>query len=204
MKVILAVLALFLALSFCFEGKGLAQPAALKQESIVMLRPTVEGGKALMEAINARRSDRVFKNEPLSEQHISNLLWVAVGVNRPEEGNRRTTPTAMNKQDVSVYVLDDAGAFLYDAVNHRLDIIKAADMRSILGAPFGLVFVAPANNKNAALNVGFCSQNVYLYAASEGLNTVAKTSADRDTLKKELSLTDDQQIVLVQPVGPRP
>lgn len=204
MKVLSAVFALFLALSFCFEGKGLAQPATSEQESIVILRPTAEGGKPLMEAINARRSDRVFKNEPLSGQQISNLLWVAVGVNRPEEGNRRTTPTAMNKQDVSVYVLDDTGAFQYDAINHRLDIIKIADMTSILGAPFGLVFVAPAGNKNAALNVGFCSQNVYLYAASEGLNTVAKTSADRDTLKKVLNLSDDQQVVLVQPVGPRP
>ena len=67
-----------------------------------------------------------------------------------------------------------------------------------------MVVVAPANNDGAGLNGGYCSQNVYLYAASKGLNAVAKGTADRNTLKKTLKLADDQQIVLVHLVGPRP
>ena len=204
MKVFLTVLTLFLTLGIGFEGKSLAQQGSEEHRSITLLRPTVSGGMPLLEAINARRSDREFKKENLTEQQIANLLWVAVGVNRAEEGNRRTTPTAMNKQDVSVYALNDSGAFHYDAIDHRLNIVELGDKTSVLNAPFSLIFVAPANNENAGLNVGFCSQNVYLYAASEGLNTVAKGTADRPALKKLLKLSDDQQIVLVQPVGPRP
>lgn len=202
MKVLLTALAVSLGFVLLTDSPGLAQPPGEK-ESIVILQPNRSGGKSLMAAINERHSAREFKMEPLTEQQVADLLWVAVGVNRPE-GNLRTTPTAMNRQDVSVYALTESGAYYYDAIEHRLDVISSGDMTSYLGAPFAMVFVAPVDNPNAGINVGYCSQNIYLYAASEGLNTVAKVTFDRQTIKKLLKISDKQQLVLAQPVGPRP
>lgn len=193
-------------LSLCL-GLGLylcPDSSAQDSKPIILPRPNTEAGKPLMAAINERHTDRNFKAEALSDQQTAEILWVAVGVNRPDKGNLRTTPTAMNRQDVSVYALSEKGAFYYDALEHSLDIIAQGDQTSILGAPFGLVFVAPVDNSFAGVNVGYCSQNVYLYAASEGLNTVAKGTFDKDVLKKLLKLKNNQQIVLVQPIGPRP
>ena len=193
-----------LALAFALGLPVCASAQAQEKKIIDLPQPNRDGGQPLMSALSARRSDRNFKNEALSEQQTADILWAAVGVNRPEEGNRRTAPTAMNQQDVYVYLLNEAGAFQYDALAHKLELIESGDKTSLLGAPLGLVFVAPANNDSAGLNVGYCSQNVYLHAASKGLNAVAKGTADRNTLKKTLKLADDQQIVLVHLVGPRP
>jgi nitroreductase len=50
-------------------------------------------------------------------------------------------------------------------------------------------------------NVGFIAQNVYLYAASEGLATVARGLIDKETLAKAMELRADQKIILAQTVG---
>lgn len=200
MKALISGLCLCLGLGLYLAPVSSAQD----NKPIILPRPNTEAGKPLMTAINNRHTNRNFKAEALSDRQIAEILWVAVGVNRPDEGNRRTTPTAMNKQDVSVYALSDKGAFYYNAQGHSLNTIAQGDQTSILGAPFGLVFVAPADNSFAGVNVGYCSQNVYLYAASEGLNTAARGSFNKDVLKKLLKLGDDQRIVLVQPIGPRP
>lgn len=167
-KVFILVFALCFGSGLYFCGESAAQA---DNKPIVLPRPNIEAGKPLMAAINSRQSDRNFKMEALSDQQIAEILWVAVGVSRPDKGNLRTTPTAMNRQDVSVYALSEKGAFFYDAIEHSLETIATGDQTALLGAPFGLVFVSPADNSYAGLNVGFCSQNVYLYAASEGLNS---------------------------------
>lgn len=200
MKTLLLGLCLCLGLALYFCGESLAED----NKPIALPRPNTEAGMPLMAAINERHTDRNFKMQALSDRQVAEILWVAVGVNRPDKGNLRTTPTAMNRQDVSVYALSGKGAFYYDAIEHSLDTITPGDQTSILGAPFGLVFVAPVDNPFAGVNVGHCSQNVYLYAASEGLNTVAKGTFDKAALKKLLKLSDNQQIVLAQPIGPRP
>ncbi|MBO4633283.1 MAG: nitroreductase family protein, partial [Lentisphaeria bacterium] len=48
---------------------------------------------------------------------------------------------------------------------------------------------------------GYASQNVYLYAASEGLATVVCAMVDRDTLTKAMNLPAGQQIMYSQPIG---
>ena len=68
---------------------------------IVLPEPQKKGGMPLMEAIAKRKSDRQFDaSKELSAQQLSNMLWVAWGFNR--EG-KRTVPTAMDRQEVSVY-----------------------------------------------------------------------------------------------------
>lgn len=50
-------------------------------------------------------------------------------------------------------------------------------------------------------DVGFISQNVYLFCASEGLATVVRGSVDRDALAKVLNFPEQKKIILAQTVG---
>lgn len=179
--------------------------------------PQLAIGKPLMEVLKARKSSRDFKRDNLPMQTMSNLLWAACGINRPEAG-KRTAPTARNKQEIDVYVATAKGVFLYDAKNHSLELILSEDIRAKCGTqeyvkdvPVNLVFVADytrmterteAENQSLSwADTGFISQNVYLYSASEGLATVVRALIDRDELAKVMKLRPEQKITLSQSVG---
>src|SRR5678815_3743147 len=81
---------------------------------ISLPKPELGRGKTLMEAIQLRRSTREFGPEKLSAKELSGVLWSGFGINRPDEG-RRTAPSAMNSQEVDLYVALVDGLYLYDA-----------------------------------------------------------------------------------------
>jgi nitroreductase len=66
-------------------------------------------------------------------QDLSDLLWAAAGINRPDSG-KRTYSTAMNTQDADVYVLMKDGVYLYDYKNHVLNFVAEGDHRTAIGA----------------------------------------------------------------------
>lgn len=102
------------------------QPQDLK--TIKLNEPNKTRGLPVMEAFALRASVREWSNMNLSLQDLSDLLWAANGVNRPD--GRRTAPSAMNAQDVDIYVFMKDGAYLYDAAAHALKPIVAGDHRS--------------------------------------------------------------------------
>jgi nitroreductase len=179
--------------------------------------PNTSGGKPLMQALKDRQSAREFGAEKLSPQVLSNLLWAAWGINRPD--GRRTAPSASNKQEVDVYVTLPEGSFLYDAKANVLTPIAAGDLRAATGtqpfpatAALNLVYVAdlakagrsatdPQQMLNVGADVGFIAENAYLFCASEGLATVVRASIDKPALARLLKLRDTQIIVLAQSVG---
>lgn len=178
--------------------------------------PQTEGGRPLMQALKERKSSREFSPRPLPPQVLSNLLWAAFGVNRPD--GRRTAPSASNMQEIDIYVALHEGLYLYDAKAHRLNPVVAEDLRAATGtqafvaqAPVNLIYVAdyarmgnrPEQTKAvySAADTGFIAQNVYLFCASEGLATVVRASVDRDKLAAAMKLRPDQRIVLAQTVG---
>ena len=170
-----------------------------------------------MEVLKARQSQRDFSTKPLELQVLSDLLWAAFGINRP--GNdHRTAPSAMNSQEIDVYVVLADGVFVYNAKAHRLDPVAAGDRRRETGrqdfvkvAPVALVFVADLarmvkakpeiREPYAWVDTGFISQNVYLYCASAGLATVVHELGDRRPLAESLKLRTDQKVILAQSVG---
>ena len=173
-----------------------------------------------MDALAKRSTSRAFDSKDLSAQQLSSLLWAAFGINRAD--GKRTAPSANNKQATDIYVLLKMGAYVYDAVANKLDPVLAEDIRKLGGtqdfvtnAPVTLVFVAnlskmgngsDESKKNTAnVNVGYISQNVYLFCASEGLATGARGSVDRAALASRMNLRPDQVIILAQSVGyPKP
>lgn len=179
-------------------------------------RPNQAGGMPLMEAFKERKTTRTFVDKPLSDQQISNLLWAANGINRPE-AMRRTVPTASNNQEIDVYLFTKKAIYLYDAANHTLKLKKEGDYRVQAGkneffkdAPVALTFVADFDRMAkydkasqefySATDVGFVSQNVYLFCASENLSTVVCGYIDRDAIKDLLNI-DNGKVLLSQPIG---
>ena len=184
--------------------------------TIPLPKPNTTGGMPLMQALSARQSGREFSPEKLSLQALSNLLWAAYGVNRPD--GRRTAPSASNRQTIDVYAALLEGVYLYNAKEHRLDLVVPGDLRAATGlqpfvaqAPLNLVYVAdyakmaemPELTKTlySAVETGSIGQNVYLYCASEGFSTVIRAMVNRDALAKTLNLRPDQKIMLSQTVG---
>jgi len=189
-----------------------------QQPNLIQLpKPQTSGGKPLMQVLKKRESIRKYSEKKLSRQTLSNLLWAAFGINRPNSG-KRTAPSAMNWQEIDIYVATSDGFYLYDAKKNQLKTIVTKDIRALAGtqdfvktAPINLVFVADYSKMGtakkehkvflSAADTGFVSQNVYLFCASEGLATVVRASLDKDKLAKEIGLRDDQVIVLAQSVG---
>jgi nitroreductase len=191
--------------------------AAQDRASFELPPPKLDGGKPLMQALKARQSAREFSADKLSTQVLSNLLWAAWGINRPD--GHHTAPSASNKQEIDVYVTLPDGAYLYDATANALKPVASGDLRAATGtqpfpatAALNLVYVAdlskagrsatdPQQMLNVGADAGFIAQNVYLFCASEGLATVVRASVDKPALAKLLKLRDTQIIVLAQSVG---
>ena len=186
-------------------------------ENIDLPRPRTTGGMPLMEALSNRSSSREFSRKEIPLQVLSDMLWAAWGVNRPGSG-KRTAPSAVNWQEIDVYVALEKGLYLYDAIHNRLLHILSEDVRGLTGtqefvkqAPVNLVFVADQSRMQSrsqeqkdfysATDAGFISQNVYLYCASEGLATVVRGSIDRGKLAEKMQLATAQKIILAQTVG---
>jgi len=185
-------------------------------EYIMLPNPDINGGKPIMETLSQRKSGRDYKADKLSNRVISNLLWAAFGVNRPESG-KRTAPSAMNRQEVDIYVATEKGLFLYDFTQHALLILSENDIRGVVGtqdfvknAPLCLIYVADFERMDggiedkifySAIDTGYISQNVYLFCSSEGLSTVAVGWVDKAALAKAMELRNTQSIIITQPVG---
>ena len=190
--------------------------AAEDLADISLPAPRTEGGKPLMQTLKERRSVRSFRADTLPMQTLSDLLWAAFGINRSESG-KRTAPSARNWQEVEVYVILENGAYLYDPKALTLKAVVKGDLRPVTGAqkfvasaPLNLVYVADiAKMKGtpdditliSGADVGFISQNVYLFCASQGLGTVVRGSVNREATAKALKLSGKKKVILAQTVG---
>lgn len=212
--IVFLVLAVVLA---CQVSAGPNEPNNSELQQIIMLpKPQTEGGMPLMQALKARKTSREYAPDRLSEQVLSNLLWAACGINRPD--GKRTAPTAMNLQEIDVYVALEEGLYFYDAAAHSLKMILKDDIREVTGpqpfvkdAPVNLVFVSDyakmtrARDEDklfySATDAAYVSQNVYLFCASEGLATVVRGYVNKPALEKKMGLRPEQKVILAQTVG---
>ena len=208
------LIAIILASAIIIPAMGQDITMAQEQKPMQLTKPQI-AGNPLMEVLAKRSSSREFSSEALPENILSNMLWAAAGINRLDSG-KRTAPTAMNKQEIDVYVVSESGIYLYEAKSHTLKMIAAGDMRALTGkqdyvkeAAVNLIYVAdfsrmsssPDKELYAAADTGFISENVYLYCASAGLATVVRAYIDKPALAKAMKLKADQKIILAQSVG---
>ena len=189
------------ALLICFASTVFAQ-------DIELPKPQRTGGKPVFDAINERQSYKDPAETPVDLQSISDLLWVAYGFNRED---RRVVPSALNKQELSVYVILKEGAYLYDAKANKLMLKAKGDHRNDAGnqdyvyvAPVNLIYVADKSKETdtgAYISCGCAAQNVYLACASKGLGCSVRTNIKTEELHKTLKLAADQEAIAGQTIG---
>jgi len=184
---------------------------------IQLMQLQFDSGRPLMHVLKERKSSRAFSPKKLPNRVLSNLLWAANGINRPGSGGR-TAPSAMNQQEIDIYVATADGLYFFDVKARQLKPILKGDVRPQTGqqayvgeAPVNLIYVADyakmermkAEDRDfyASADTGFISQNVYLYCASEGLSTVVRGTIERAALANIMKLRPDQKIIMAQSVG---
>jgi nitroreductase len=202
--------------SLVLPGSTAAAQGADESTTLQLPPPKIQGGKPLLDVLSQRRTIRELKPDPLSKQDLSNLLWAGFGINRPATGHR-TAPSAMNSQEIDLYVALAEGLYLYEAKPNRLRKISSEDLRSRAGgqeafqkAPVTLILVADLERLTkaspdtrpfyAAFDAGCISQNLYLFCASEGLASVVH-DLDRTPLSAAMKLRPEQRIILAQAVA---
>lgn len=173
--------------------------AADKAVRMELPTPAKSGGMPLMQALNERHSSKMnYSGAALSPQQLSDLLWATWGVNRPD--GRRTAPTAMNRQDVRLYVALENGVWLYDTGNALFRVLEGDWRAQMGGGSLTLLYAIPQGNEWGGAHVGSLYQNAGLYCASSGLGNFVHVSG-LHALDGKLPLPDGWKIFIIQTVG---
>lgn len=186
------------------------------QETINLPAPSngSEYDMSLMQALQQRRSERSYADTELSSQQLSTILWAACGISDEKTG-KITAPSAMNKQDITIYVCRKDGAWQYDNKSNSLTKVSGKDLRGAVAsrqafaatAPVSIVIVSDQSKYGAkalefgAMSAGYVSQNIYLACTAMGLYTVARATMDVDVLRQELGLKDTDLPLLNHPIA---
>lgn len=214
-KIIVAFLSLFIMTSFQQAGAQSNDTAVPQQ--IKLDQPQLDRGLPVMQAFKHRRSERQWADCPVTMRDLSDLLWAADGVNRPD--GRRTAPSALGKNDIDIYALTPDGAYLYDSDSHALTLIATGDHRELaVGGqpgisvpPLALVMVSTpsrfgipdpkASEAMGFIDAGIVSENIAIFCAGTGLATVPRYTMDRKGLAELLKLPEGTMLVLNNLVG---
>lgn len=215
------VLRLGLSLVLALALNGTA-PVHAQSDALKLSPPELRRGKVTMQAIQDRKSVRLFSAKELSRQDLANVVWAAAGINRRiadvDQKYGRTAPSSHNDQAIDAYVFLRTGVYKYDPLQHELNLILAGDHRGKSGvqsyvadAPLNLLLVADMGKvsgetdrdklMNVCMDVGHMSENVYLYGASVGLNVICRSTIDRDELRLLLKLEKQFEPLLGLTVG---
>jgi SagB-type dehydrogenase family enzyme len=191
---------------------------AQHNENIPLLEPDLNRGMNTMQALALRASATDYDTTALSLRDLSDLLWAANGVNRKETG-KRTAPSAINAQDIDVYVFMKRGVYLYNPQKSLLEFITSGDHRMLVAgrqeivakAPVICVLVSDISKFRmgeesqkliwSAEDAGIVSQNISIFCASVGLVTRPRSSMEQEKIRVLLNLKENQHLMLNNPVG---
>lgn len=184
--------------------------ASVSLSAEVLPTPNTTGGKPLMQVMKDRKSSRDYKpNQAVSKQDLSNMLWAAWGVTHD---GKRTVATAMNRQELVIYVITPTEACRYNPEANTLTTVNTGDFRKYCTmqdfaaiAPINIVLAVDTSKQERAefqgYTAGAASQNIYLYCAQAGLKSVVRAGFDRENLPQVLKLNANERILFVQTVG---
>ena len=197
---------------FLIAAISLGTISGVSANTIKLPTPNLPGKTSLKTALEKRCTKRTFSSRALSELDISNLLWAAYGSNRAD--GKRTVPAAMGIYSISIYAALPDGVYQHLHGDNVLKKVSSEDVRSFsdsrkMGAKAPVVLIMVADKeafgekggKYEAIEAGAIMQNIYLYCAGNGLNTVVCGSFDGEKLAKALKLPASKYVILTQVVG---
>lgn len=189
---------------------------AANAQNITLPQPDKIRGLPLMQALSKRQSVRDFSDKMLDEKDLADLLWAAMGKNR-ENGNL-TAPTAVNRQEIRLFIFTADGISEYLPASHSLHPVIKGDHRHLIAsgqdfakkAPVSLVMIANmqkfgSDNERArkmvAIDGGIVCQNINLFCAATGLVTVPRATMDEKGILTVLGLNENHIPIMNNPVG---
>ena len=187
------------------------------QDEILLPQPSTNISMTLVEALRQRHSERSFADKAVSNDVLAQILWAACGINRPDQG-KITAPSAINAQDIKVYVCSQDGAFLYQPKDNKLIKVSEEDLRPLIAGPQAFAASAPLSlllvsdhqqfgdhrrgaERMGVVDAGYVSENIALICTALGLNTVPRMTMDGEALKKALQLDESADLVINHPIG---
>jgi SagB-type dehydrogenase family enzyme len=198
---------------------GLQTNSAVQLDIIKLNPPDLNKGISVMQALKKRKTQRDITDKKLTLQQLSDLLWAADGINRPD--GKRTAPAAIAIYSVDIYAVLPEGVYFYDVAKHELKPVAKGDFRKLAGmqdfvfiAPVNLVYVLnlkgwrnaqrPVSDEKRDLwvhvEVGLVAQNINLYCASEGLGATVRGMIDQKKFSEVIKVRPEQ-VVLAHTIG---
>lgn len=186
--------------------------------------PRTRGSMSLEETLCLRRSVRSYRDEPLAEEDLGQLLWAAQGViEHDERMQRRTAPSAGACYPLAAYAATAEWLARYDATKHALRVLVPRDVRpdlehAALGqsflrqAPLTLLLTGVARRieerygkscgaRYLAMEAGHAAQNVMLQAVALGLASVPVGAFEDAQVAQVLRLGPEEHPLYLLAVG---
>jgi SagB-type dehydrogenase family enzyme len=203
-----------------------AAPDGKNDSTLSLPTPLYDSQTSVEQALQARRSVRVYSPDPLTLAEVSQLLWAAQGITHPN--GLRTAPSAGALYPLEIYLVVGnvtdlpAGVYHYNPHDHELILTIEGDMRqnvcdaalqqsALKDAAIVLVIAAvyerttvkygPRGNQYVHMEVGHAAQNVYLQVESLGLGTVFIGAFYDDQVQEVLALDEGEIPLGLMPVG---
>ncbi|MGM9844351.1 MAG: nitroreductase family protein [Muribaculaceae bacterium] len=202
---------IMIALTSCATAQNVELPAPQTEQKSL----------SMVETLKTRHSVRDYdKEKSLTLQEISNVCWAANGVSRDAE--HRTAPSAMNRQEIRLFVFTEKAVYEYIAPENILELKAEGDHRRIvagtsdrmqefvLDAPVSLVMVIDLEKFGmedekarmfGCVDAGNVSENINLYCQSVGLATVPRATMDVEAIRVLLGLGEKQIPIMNNPIG---
>jgi len=213
-------MAILMLLPLCLmDSSALAQEKS-SGEALKLPPPRYESEVSIEKALLERRSIRSYKEEPLTLNDLSQILWAAQGITEPKKG-LRTAPSPRAVYLLEIYVLPGnvtnlpMGMYKYQPQGHELvkiadgdkkaELFNAVGQASIKNAPAVLVLSGLSEKTQRPtwmyLEAGHAAQNVYLQAVSLKMGGVVIGGFKDDDVRKVLNLSEKEQPLYIMPIG---
>lgn len=216
---LLFILVIITIIESSFLARGITQETEIR-----LPPPATKSEISVEEALFKRRSVREYKDEALTLEEVSQLLWAAQGITSRWGG--RTAPSGGALYPLEIYLVAgkvkglEPGVYRYRPHGHLLTNIVQGDKRFALfnasfwqspikNASISLIICAEyqrttrkygeRGRRYVHIEVGHVGQNIYLQAESLGLSTVAIGAFSDEAVKKVLGVKEEP--LYIMPVG---
>lgn len=195
-------------------------------QKISLPEPSKVGDVSLESILSSRRSVRSFKDEPISLDEVSQLLWAAQGVTGAS--GYRTAPSAGALYPLEVYICVDnvnsleSGIYKYIPEYHELMLVRegyftgklssaALGQTCVECAPINIIITAVFSRTTERysdrginyvyIEAGHACQNVLLQASALNLGSVPVGAFRDSEVSQILNLPDEEEPLYIIPVG---
>jgi len=198
-------------------------------KNITLPAPVHSSDNSLDNALEKRRSIRVFESKPLSSGDLSVLLWAGQGITNTSSG-QRTAPSAMRTYPLTLHIVVNnvtginPGVYAYDPqANILIQELNETEKKTVLdaiagrrpGDPAPVTMIVEANYspflmvqgtepeaiRHASLEAGHVVQNILLMETSRGLAGTPFTGFNTSQVEEALNISGNNHIIYAVSAG---